>query len=118
MIDWSNVMTKLRRGSITMKPRWLLMGLTVISIGLVTVTSAVAAHSAVAPGRADHHLQRKATTDQLTATAVYTIDATGQGGFYTSLVVVAGNPAVAYLNPDGTPHLKYARASDVSGSTW
>ena len=101
-----------------MKPRWSLMGLAVISIGLVTMTSAVVAHGAAAPARADHRPDWLAAADQLTATSVYTIDATGQGGLYTSLAVVNGDPAVAYLNPDGTPHLKYARASDVSGSTW
>ena len=44
-----------------------------------------------------------------------TVDSTGAVGQHTSLLVVDGNPAIAYLaNVD----LKYVRADSVDGSTW
>ncbi|MBN1979233.1 MAG: hypothetical protein JW918_17695 [Anaerolineae bacterium] len=45
------------------------------------------------------------------------VDASAGAGIQASLAVVAGNPAISYLdNTNGT--LKYARATDATGTTW
>jgi ABC-type phosphate/phosphonate transport system substrate-binding protein/predicted enzyme related to lactoylglutathione lyase len=44
-----------------------------------------------------------------------TLDSAGSVGQYTSLVVVAGNPAISYF---GSGDLKYVRATDADGTSW
>lgn len=49
--------------------------------------------------------------------APVTVDSSGNVGEYASLVVVSGNPAIAYYDRTNT-NLKYARANDSSGAIW
>jgi hypothetical protein len=49
--------------------------------------------------------------------APVTVDSSGNVGEYASLVIVSGNPAIAYYDRTNT-NLKYARANDASGATW
>ncbi|MCX6880762.1 MAG: choice-of-anchor D domain-containing protein, partial [Verrucomicrobia bacterium] len=46
-----------------------------------------------------------------------TLASTGDVGYYTSLVVVNGNPAISYYDSD-YGDLKYVRALDASGTSW
>ncbi|MCH7472103.1 hypothetical protein IIA79_04030, partial [bacterium] len=46
-----------------------------------------------------------------------TPDGAGNGGFYTSLAVVNGNPAISYFDT-ANDDLEYVRASDPSGASW
>jgi len=48
---------------------------------------------------------------------IITVDAAGFVGFYTSLAVINGRPAISYYDAS-TPALKYAIADDASGSVW
>ncbi len=45
------------------------------------------------------------------------VDSEGLVGWYTSLAVVNGNPAISYYDW-GNDDLKYVRASDASGGSW
>ncbi|MDQ3023310.1 MAG: PKD domain-containing protein [bacterium] len=46
-----------------------------------------------------------------------TLDSVGNVGYYTSLAVVNGNPAISYLD-DTNSDLKYIRATNADGSAW
>lgn len=46
-----------------------------------------------------------------------TVDSAGGVGYYTSLVIVNGNPAISYWD-DSSGDLKYVRASEANGSSW
>lgn len=45
------------------------------------------------------------------------VDSVGNVGFYTSMLVVSGNPAIGYYD-NSTFDLKYVRAADVNGAAW
>lgn len=50
-------------------------------------------------------------------TSPLTIDSSGSVGWYTSLVVVNGNPAISYYHFTNSD-LKYVRATNASGTAW
>ncbi|HEY1055076.1 MAG TPA: hypothetical protein VGE24_08080, partial [Emticicia sp.] len=53
--------------------------------------------------------------------SVQTIDSGGNSGFYASMEIINGRPAIAYLSDNNTTNyteLRYSRANDANGSSW
>ena len=88
------------------------------SLAVVDGHPAIAYYDGTTVGHGHLKYVRAANADGTSWGMPITVDSAGDTGWYSSLAVVNGQPAIVYFDINGGGHLRYVRATNMDGTAW